>query len=83
MRFLDGCKPPDAKCSASGKKSPYLTCVRLFADRALVAMMWVIGVNAMFGNMFVLMWRKKYTKQMKFQDMLLSNLTLSVLCVFT
>ena len=42
-----------------------------------MVMMWLIGLNALFGNMFVLMWRKKNTKKAKFQDMLLSNLALS------
>ena len=64
-------------CTASSNRSPYLTCDRLLSDRILVVMMWVIGLNAMFGNMFVLMWRKKNTKKAKFQDMLLSNLALS------
>ena len=64
-------------CTASSDRSPYLTCDRLLSDRVIVIMMWLIGLNAMFGNMFVLMWRKKNTKKAKFQDMLLSNLALS------
>ena len=64
-------------CTASSDRSPYLTCDRLLSDRVLVVMMWLIGLNAMFGNMFVLMWRKKNTKKAKFQDLLLSNLALS------
>ena len=70
-------KPPDANCSASGKRSPYLSCDRLLSDRILVVMMWLIGLNALVGNMFVLVWRKKNTRKSKFQDMLLSNLALS------
>ena len=64
-------------CTASSDRSPYLTCDRLLSDRVLMVMMWLIGLNALFGNMFVLMWRKKNTKIAKFQDMLLSNLALS------
>ena len=64
-------------CTASSDRSPYLTCDRLLSDRVLVVMMWLIGLNALFGNMFVLMWRKKNTKKTKFQDMLLGNLALS------
>ena len=64
-------------CTASSDRSPYLTCDRLLSDRVLVVMMWLIGLNALFGNMFVLMWRKKNTKKAKFQDMLLGNLALS------
>ena len=70
-------KPPDTNCSASGKRSPYLSCDRLLSDRVLVVMMWLIGLNALVGNLFVLVWRKKNTRKSKFQDMLLSNLALS------
>ena len=64
-------------CSASDNRSPYLTCDRLLSDRVLVAMMWLIGLNAMCGNAFVIIWRKKTTKKSKVQDLLLSNLAMS------
>ena len=64
-------------CSASDPRSPYLTCNRLLADRALVAMMWLIGLNAIGGNIFVLVWKQKHGQKNKVQDLLLSNLALS------
>ena len=67
----------DVSCSASYNRSPYLTCKRLLSDRVLVIMMWFIGLNAIVGNLFVLVWRKENTKNTKFQDMLLTNLALS------
>ena len=69
--------PSNVNCSASGKRSPYLACNRLLSDRVLGVMMWLIGLNALVGNLFVLVWRKKNTGKSKFQDMLLSNLALS------
>ena len=59
------------------KRSPYLTCDRLLSDRALAVMMWIIGINALGGNIFVLVWRKIKTKSYKVQDLLLSNLAMS------
>ena len=64
-------------CSASDPRSPYLTCDRLLADRALVAMMWLIGLNAVGGNAFVLAWKQIYGQKNKVQDLLLSNLAIS------
>ena len=64
-------------CSASDPRSPYLTCNRLLADRALVAMMWLIGLNAIGGNVFVLVWKLKHGQKNKVQDLLLSNLAIS------
>ena len=69
--------PSEINCSASYDRSPYLTCDRLLSDRVLVLMMWIIGLNAIFGNLFVFVWRKGNTKKIFFQDMLLSNLALS------
>ena len=72
------CYIPDyIKCSASDKRSPYLTCKRLLSDRILVILMWLIGINALGGNMFVLAWRRKSPQKNKIQDFLLSNLALS------
>ena len=63
-------------CSATDERSPYLTCHRMLSDRLLVAMMWIIGVNAFGGNVFVLVWRKKNTNKYKVQDLLLSSLAM-------
>ena len=48
-----------ASCVARDKRSPYLTCDRLLSDRALVVVMWLIGLNAFGGNLFVLVLRNK------------------------
>ena len=69
--------PENVNCSASNDRSPYLTCDRLLSDRVLVVMMWLIGLNALFGNMLVLIWRKKVTKSFKVQDLFLFNLAMS------
>ena len=69
--------PAGVRCSASDERSPYLTCDRLLSDKALLALMCLIGINALFGNMFVLIWRKVNTKIYKVQDLLLSNLAMS------
>ena len=68
---------PDVNCSASFGRSPYLTCETLLSDRVLVVMMWLIGLNAMLGNLFVLVLRKKNIENVTFQNLLLSNLALS------
>ena len=68
---------PGVNCSAASDRSPYLTCDRLLSDKTLVVLMWLIGVNALGGNIFVLVWRKKNTKKYKVQDLLLSNLAIS------
>ena len=66
-------------CSADGDRSPYLTCDRLLSDRILVIAMWLIGLNALVGNMFVLIWKQKrsHANKLKVQSMLLSNLAMS------
>ena len=69
--------PKDTICSASDNRSPYLTCDRLLSDRVLVALMWVIGINALGGNIFVIVWRRKSPQKNKVQDALLTNLALS------
>ena len=58
--------PVDLKCDASGIRSPYLTCERLLSDRSLVILIWFIGVNALCGNLFVVIWRHQ-TKIRKFK----------------
>ena len=67
----------EINCSALNVRSPYLTCDRLLSDRTLVVIMWLIGLNALCGNMFVLMWRKKKKDRNKVQTFLLSNLAIS------
>ena len=66
-------------CSASDNRSPYLTCERLLSDRTLAGMMWLVGLNALGGNVFVLVWRGRYrsSQKNKVQDFFLRNLALS------
>ena len=69
--------PTRVICSAASDRSPYLTCDRLLSDRVLVVIMWLIGINALFGNMYVLVWRKMNVQKNKVQYLLLSNLAIS------
>ena len=66
-------------CSAENERSPYLTCDRLLADRALAIITWLMGINAFGGNLFVLAWRwfKKDNRSNKVNSMLLGNLAAS------
>ena len=64
-------------CNAADPRSPYLTCDRLLSDRTLMVLMWVIGFNAIFGNLFVLIWRKTEGKENTVQSRLLANLAMS------
>ena len=68
--------PKGVNCSASKSRSPYLTCDRLLSDRVLVAMMWLIGLSALAGNLFVLVYKNKQNKN-KVQSLLLNNLAAS------
>ena len=67
----------ELQCSAHYERSPYLTCDRLLSDRVLVVLMWLIGINALCGNVFVLVWKKRNSKSYNVQDLFLSNLALS------
>ena len=67
----------DISCNALDEISPYLTCSRLLSDRILVVMMWLIGLNALFGNIFVLSYRKVERDKDQIQTFLLSNLAMS------
>ncbi len=69
--------PNDIKCTAVNVRSPYLTCQRLLSDRVLMVMMWLIGLNAIGGNMFVLCRKKSKNEKNSVQTFLLSNLALS------
>ena len=68
--------PKGVNCSAATARSPYLTCDRLLSDRVLVAMMWLIGLSALAGNVFVLVYQNKQNKN-KVQSVLLNNLAAS------
>ena len=63
-------------CSASSVRSAFLTCYRLLSDKVLEVMMWVIGLNALGGNAFVLLSNTKHNKN-KIQTFLCNNLALS------
>ena len=67
----------ETNCSALNVRSPYLTCDRLLSDRTFLVVMWLIGLNALCGNMFVLIWREKTQDTNKVQTFLLSNLAMS------
>ena len=63
------------KCSSSSQyRSPYLTCGRLLPDRVLVVLMWIIGFIALFGNLFVLIWRRQESSASKVSRLLVNNL---------
>ena len=64
-------------CTALEERSPFLTCDRLLADRVLVVVMWLIGLNALGGNLFVLCRRQKTSNKNKTQTFLLRNLAMS------
>ena len=65
-------------CSAAEQRSPYLTCDRLLSNTGLAVIMWVIGINALFGNLFVLVFKQNSSLGViKVQDLFLSNLALS------
>ena len=69
--------PAEINCSALNVRSPYLTCDRLLSDKTFLVVMWLIGLNALCGNMFVLIWRKKTQDTNKVQTFLLSHLAVS------
>ena len=67
----------DGICTAADERSPFLTCDRLLSDRILVAVMWLISLNAMGGNIFVLCRRQKANDKNNVQTFLLRNLAVS------
>ena len=69
--------PPNTICTSLEVRSPYLTCDRLLSDTTLVILMWLIGLNALGGNTFVLIWRKGQPERNNVQSFILSNLALS------
>ncbi|XP_072029000.1 uncharacterized protein [Amphiura filiformis] len=70
-------EPRGINCSALDVRSPYLTCDRLLSDRVLVVMMWLIGLNALGGNLFVLIRTKTGNEKRIIQTFLLNNLAVS------
>ena len=74
--------PALLNCSAAEERSPYLTCDRLLSNRGLAVVMWTIGINALLGNLFVLVFKQKLsTGVIKVQDRFLSNFALSDLLI--
>ena len=69
--------PSNVNCSAENDRSPYLTCNRLLSDRALVVVMWLIGLGALSGNLFVLVSRNRGTRKKNVNSFLLRNLAAS------
>ena len=69
--------PKYVNCSAADKRSPYLTCDRLLSNTELVVVMWLIGLNAIGGNIFVFLWQKRQTRPNKIFTLLLCNLAAS------
>ena len=69
--------PAHMNCTATEERSPYLTCERLLSNQGLAVMIWIIGVNALVGNGFVLVLKQISIKTSKVQDILLTNLALS------
>ena len=70
--------PTNNNCSAAEQRSPYLTCDRLLSNTGLAVTMWVIGINALLGNLFVLVFKQNLSSGViKVQDLFLSNLALS------
>ena len=76
------CYVPDhVICSVRNSRSPYLTCNRLLSDRTLVVVMWLMGLGALSGNLFVLVSRNKETHKKKVNSILLRNLAASDLLI--
>ena len=71
----------DVTCTAADDRSPFLTCDRLLSDRVLVVVMWLIGLNAIGGNIFVLSQRQKTIGKNKIQTFLLRNLAMADLLI--
>ena len=69
--------PANVVCTPTGNRSPYLTCNSLLSGTVFVVIIWVIGLNAVVGNLFVLLWRRKTSKKNKVNSILLGNLAAS------
>ena len=65
-------------CFNTIKPSPYLICDRLLSLTTLTIFIWIIGCSAMFGNLFVVWWKRFSQKaENRVQSLLLSNLAMS------
>ena len=65
-------------CFNTIKPSPYLTCNHLLSLTTLTLFIWIIGCSAIFGNIFVVWWKRfKQRAENKVQSLLLSNLAMS------
>ena len=71
----------DSSCNAIEDRSPYLTCDRLLSDRVLGIFIWLIGFNALGGNLFVLglrlLTKSRRQSNATVQHRLLTSLALS------
>ena len=67
----------DVQCTAVDDRSPFLTCDRLLSTKVFVVLMWLIGLNALGGNIFVLCRRQKTTDKDNVQTFMLRNLAMS------
>ena len=58
--------------------SEYLTCNRLLSEMPLVIFTWIFGLFALFGNVFVICWRKVQRQpEHQVQSILICNLAVS------
>ena len=65
-------------CFNTIKPSPYLTCDQTLSVFTLSVFIWIIGCSAIFGNVFVVLWKRfKQSTENKVQSLLLSNLAMS------
>ena len=65
-------------CFNAIKPSPYLICNRLLSWTALTEFTWIIGCSTIFGNLFVIWWKRcKQRPENKVQSLLLNNLAMS------
>ena len=67
----------DVICTAADDRSPFLTCERLLSGKGLMVVMWLIGLNALWGNVFVLSQKRNKIGTNKVQTFLLRNLAMS------
>ena len=67
----------NVSCTTLDNRSPFLTCERLLSYRVLMVVIWLIGLNAIWGNVFVLWQRKSIMNKSNVQNFLLGNLAVS------
>ena len=67
-----------AQCYPSKPKPPQITCGRLLPNAFLRVCMWILGISARLGNVFVVLWRcLTKTKENGIQSFLISDLAVS------